>query len=54
MSHGIHISPRVEPATAGINALRGIPSTVISDILGRTLVANGIQPIHRSPHVGMR
>lgn len=49
MSHGIHISLRVEPATAGINAMRGIPSTVISDMLGRTLVANGIQPIHRSP-----
>ena len=49
MSHGIHILPRAEPATAGIQALRGIPSTVISDMLGRTLVANGIHPINRSP-----
>ncbi|MEY3528922.1 MAG: hypothetical protein RLZZ549_1409 [Pseudomonadota bacterium] len=49
MSHGIDIHPRGEPATAGIQALRGIPSTVISDMLGRTLVANGIHPINRSP-----
>jgi regulator of RNase E activity RraA len=33
----------------GINALRGIPTTVISDVLGRTLVANGIHPMNRSP-----
>lgn len=49
MSHGIHISPRTEPSIDGINALRGIPTTVISDVLGRTLVANGIHPMNRSP-----
>lgn len=49
MSHGIHIFPRTEPSIDGINALRGIPTTVISDVLGRTLVANGIHPMNRSP-----
>ncbi|CAN1513797.1 MenG Demethylmenaquinone methyltransferase [Burkholderiaceae bacterium] len=49
MSHGIHILPRTEPSIDGINALRGIPTTVISDVLGRTLVANGIHPMNRSP-----
>jgi regulator of RNase E activity RraA len=49
MSHGIHILPRTEPNIDGINALRGIPTTVISDVLGRTLVANGIHPMNRSP-----
>mgnify|MGYP000063551234 CR=1 FL=1 len=37
MSHGIHISPRTEPSIDGINALRGIPTTVISDVLGRKI-----------------
>ena len=45
----VFIFPPVLNLLPGINALRGIPSTVISDMLGRTLVANGIQPIHRSP-----
>lgn len=49
MSHGIHILPRTEPNIDGINALRGISTTVISDVLGRTLVANGIHPMNRSP-----
>lgn len=49
MSHGIHILPRTEPSIDGIKALRGIPTTVISDVLGRTLVANGIHPMNRSP-----
>lgn len=49
MSHGIRILPRTKPSMDGINALRGIPTTVISDVLGRTLVANGIHPMNRSP-----
>lgn len=49
MNHGIHILPRIEPSIDAINALRGIPTTVISDVLGRTLVANGIHPMNRSP-----
>ncbi len=49
MSHGVQILPRTKPSMDGINALRGIPTTVISDVLGRTLVANGIHPMNRSP-----
>ncbi|NDC66492.1 MAG: RraA family protein, partial [Burkholderiaceae bacterium] len=49
MINPIQIFPRKEPADLGIHALRGMPSTVISDMLGRTLVAKGILPIHRSP-----
>lgn len=49
MSHGVQILPRTKPSMDGINALRGIPTTVISDVLGRTLVANRIHPMNRSP-----
>ncbi|MEY3352727.1 MAG: hypothetical protein RLZZ202_119 [Pseudomonadota bacterium] len=49
MINPIQIFPRKEPADLGIHALRGMPSTVISDMLGRTLVAKGILPIHRAP-----
>lgn len=48
MSHGIQILPRVEPFNSGINALRGMPTSIISDMLGRILVANGILPINHS------
>ena len=49
MINPIQIFPRKEPADLGIHALRGMPSTVISDMLGLTLVAKGILPIHRAP-----
>ena len=49
MLNPIQIFPRKESADLGIHALRGMPSTVISDMLGRTLVAKGILPIHPAP-----
>lgn len=49
MIDSIQIFPRKEPAELGIHALRGMPTSVISDMLGRTLVASGILPIHRLP-----
>ena len=49
MTNPIQIFPRKDPAELGIHALRGIPTSVISDVLGRTLVANGILPINRAP-----
>mgnify|MGYP001791709069 CR=1 FL=1 len=49
MSHGIVINPRVHAFTAGVDALKGLPSSVISDVTGRLLGTVGLRPVNRSP-----
>ena len=49
MTHGIVIDPRVQAYTAGVEALKGLPSSVISDVTGRLLGTTGLRPVNRSP-----
>ena len=47
--NGIHIQPRVSANTAGIEALRGLPTSVIGDVMGGRLVGTtALRPINRS------
>jgi regulator of RNase E activity RraA len=48
-SNGITIKPRVEAFTAGIEALRGIQSSIIGDVMGRLVGTTGLRPVNRSP-----
>ena len=48
MSNGIEINPRCEPFQAGINALTGLPTSVISDVMGRLIGTVGLRPVNRS------
>ena len=48
MSNGIEINPRCEPFQAGINALTGLPTSVISDVMGRLIGTIGLRPVNRS------
>lgn len=47
-SHAIEIFPRVDSFTAGVEALRDIPSSVIGDAMGRLVGTALLRPIHRS------
>jgi len=49
MTNGIVIEARKEPFAAGIEALRGLPSSVISDVMGRLVGSTGLRPVNRSP-----
>lgn len=47
--NGILIQPRVSANTAGIEALRGLPTSVIGDVMGGRLVGTtALRPINRS------
>ena len=48
MSNGIVIEPRKAPFTAGVDALRGLPSSVIGDVMGRLVGTTGLHPVNRS------
>ncbi len=48
MSSGIVIHPRHEPFTEGIQALQGLPSSVIGDVMGRLVGTEGLHPVNRS------
>ena len=48
MSHGIIINQRVEAFAAGVEALKGLPSSVISDVTGRLVGTVGLRPVNRS------
>ena len=49
MTHGFAINPRKGPFKEGISALTGLATSVVSDVLGRTIGAVGILPVNRSP-----
>ena len=47
--NGIHIQPRVSADTAAIEALRGLPTSGIGDVMGGRLVGTtALRPINRS------
>ncbi|RYY99928.1 MAG: RraA family protein [Comamonadaceae bacterium] len=47
--HGIELFPRVEGDTAAIDALRGLPTSVIGDVMGGRLVGTtALRPVNRS------
>jgi len=48
-ANGITIAPRIGGFTAGIEALRGIPSSVIGDVVGRLVGTTLLRPVNRSP-----
>lgn len=51
MSNGIEIAQRQEAFQPGIAALQGLPTSVVSDVLGRLLGTSGLRPVNRSPVV---
>lgn len=48
MSHGIEIHPRHAAFAEGVRALSGLPSSVISDVMGRLVGSTGLHPVNRS------
>ncbi len=48
MPSPIVILPRVASFTAGVNALRDLPSSVIGDVMGRLVGTTGLHPVNRS------
>jgi regulator of RNase E activity RraA len=49
MSTGIEIHPSAPACAAAVQALQGLPSSVISDVMGRLAGSTGLHPINRSP-----
>lgn len=49
MSNGIVIEGRRDAFVPGIEALRGMPSSVIGDVMGRLVGSTGLRPVNRSP-----
>ena len=49
MRNGIEISPRREAFQPGIDALKGLPTSVVSDVLGRLPGTCALHPVNRSP-----
>jgi regulator of RNase E activity RraA len=49
MNNGYEINPRQEAFKEGIAALTGLPTSIVSDVLGRTIGAVGIAPVNKSP-----
>lgn len=47
-SNGILIQPRVEAFAAGIDALQGIASSIIGDVMGRLAGTTALRPVNRS------
>lgn len=47
--NGIEICPRKEASKDGIAALTGLATSVVSDVLGRTVGAVGVLPVNKSP-----
>jgi regulator of RNase E activity RraA len=48
-SHGIVIESRRTAFAPGIEALRGMPSSVIGDVMGRLVGSTGLRPVNRTP-----
>lgn len=49
MTNAIHIASRQAAFQPGIDALRGLPASVVSDVLGRMPGTCGLRPVNRSP-----
>ncbi len=49
MNNGYEINPRKEAFKEGITALTGLATSVVSDVLGRTIGAVNILPVNKSP-----
>lgn len=49
MNNGYEIQPRKEAFKEGIVALTGLATSVVSDVLGRTIGAVDILPVNKSP-----
>lgn len=49
MSYGYQINPRKEAFKEGIAALTGLATSVVSDVLGRTIGGVDILPVNKSP-----
>lgn len=49
MSPGIIVKPRVAPYVAGVEALRKLSASVVSDVTGRMVGTVGLHPVNRSP-----
>lgn len=49
MSIGIEIHPSAPACAAAAQALQGLPSSVISDVMGRLVGSTGLHPVNRSP-----
>ena len=49
MSSGIHIFPRMPVDERAVKALTDLPSSVISDVMGRLVGTVGLHPVNRSP-----
>lgn len=47
--NGIEIGARVAADSAGIEALRGLPTSVIGDVMGRLVGTTALRPVNRSP-----
>lgn len=47
--NGIEIGERVAGDSAGIEALRGLPTSVIGDVMGRLVGTTALRPVNRSP-----
>lgn len=48
MSNGIFVNARVQPFKEGVSALQGLPSSVVSDVMGRLVGTTGLHPVNRS------
>lgn len=48
-ANGIELHPRVAGFAAGIEALRGIASSIIGDVMGRLVGTTALRPVNRSP-----
>ncbi len=49
MNNGYEINPRKDAFKEGIAALTGLATSVVSDVLGRTIGAVNILPVNKSP-----
>lgn len=49
MKNGIDIAARQEAFKPGIEALKDMPTSVVSDVLGRLPGTTGLHPVNRSP-----
>jgi regulator of RNase E activity RraA len=49
MNNGYEINPRKEAFKEGITALTGLATSIVSDVLGRTIGAVDILPVNKSP-----
>jgi regulator of RNase E activity RraA len=49
MNNGYEIQPRKEAFKEGITALTGLATSIVSDVLGRTIGAVDILPVNKSP-----